>query len=172
MKLVTQDAGVDGVETADFRTLRMSTPGVDEAALGRFLAYQRAYVELLEQAAVRTSELVAEAHARALAASGATLDEVGRLGALCTDYAGRRSVERTLEGNRAELAGRLDALRAGGGHPSPKELELEQKLTEELRPPGALEKLAARHGETAISVLRGHEEALLELHRRQLRVHL
>ena len=171
MKLVTQDA-VEGVESADLKTLRMAAPGLDGAALGRYLAYQRASVELLEQAAVRSPELLAEAHARALAASGATLDEVGRLGALCSDYAGRRGVELTLEAKRAGLAARLSSLRAGGGHPSARELELEQRLADGLRSPGALERLAARHGEAAVSVVRAREEEVLGLHRRQLRVHL
>jgi hypothetical protein len=170
MKIVTNDAGAEGVESADLKTLRLSTPSLDEGALDRYLAYQRACVELLEQAVVRSSELMAEAHLRALSSSGMTAEEVGRVGALCTDYAGRRSVERTLLARQAALAGKLAALRAGGGHPSAKELELEQRLSDELRPPGALEKLAARHGEAAISVLRGREEEVLALHRRQLGV--
>jgi len=170
MKIVTQDGCGAGVESADLRTLRLSSPWLDAAALGRYLDYQRAYVELLEQAAVRTSELMAEAHARALAASGMSADEVARLAALCTDHAGRRSVEQVLRAKQVEVEARLAALRTGGGHPTPRDLELAQKLADQLQPPGALEKLAARHGEAAISVLREREPELLELHRRQLLV--
>lgn len=172
MKLVTQDTGADGVSSADLKTLRMASPWLDEAALGRYLAYQRAYVELLEQAATRSSELLAGAHARALAQSQASLDEVGRIGALCTDYAGRRGVERTLEERAMQLSARIAATRAAGGQPSAKELELEQKVKEELAGPGALERLAARHGEAAVKLLQPREGEILELHRRQLAVHL
>ncbi|MBM4378796.1 MAG: hypothetical protein FJ086_05770 [Deltaproteobacteria bacterium] len=170
MEIVTQDVGGGGVESADWKTLRLSTPRLEAALLERYLAYQRAYVELLEQSVARTSELMAQAHTRALAASGLSAEEVGRVAALCTDYAGRRSVEQTLQAKQVGLAERLGSLRAGGGHPSAKELELEQRLADGLRPPGAAERLAARHGEAAISVLRAREPELLELHRRQLQV--
>ncbi|MEN9799657.1 MAG: hypothetical protein RL653_3354 [Pseudomonadota bacterium] len=172
MKLVTQDTGADGVESADLKTLRMASPWLDEAALGRYLAYQRAYVELLEQAVACTSGLLAEAHARALAQSQASLDEVGRLGSLCTDYAGRRGVERTLGERHGQLSSRNAATRATGGQPSARDLELERKLKEELSGPGALERLVARHGEAAVRLLQSREEEILALHRRQLAVHL
>ena len=52
--------------------------------------------------------------------------------------------------DEATLAAKLSTARASGGQPSAKELELEQKLAEELSGPGALEKLSARHGEAAV----------------------
>jgi hypothetical protein len=173
MKLVPPTAQHDAaVSDADLKTLKLSTPLVTPEGLGRYLAFQRAYVEYLEKLDARGTDSLAKAHESAAASSGAHIDEISRIGAICTDFAGRRSVELTIKARREKVRESIEAARAAGEPASEKDLETEQRIAEQLAGPSVLDQLQRRYGADAVEALRAREGDILELHRRQTAVHL
>lgn len=173
MKLVSPNADQDAATAeADLKTLKLSTPLVTAEGLDRYLQFQRAYVEFLEANKDRQPASLAKAHAQAAEKSGAHIDEIGRLGALCTDFAGRRSVERTLQEKREKIRAAIEAARAAGKPASERDLEVDQKITEQFATGAAYDQLAKRYGKDAVELLKTREADILELHRRQTAVHV
>lgn len=173
MKLVPPNADKDAaVADADLKTLKLSTPLVDDSGLDRYLKFQRAYVEFLEPTKDRRPETLAKAHAHAADKSGASITEIGRLGALCTDYAGRRLVERTLEKKREQVRASIEAARSAGQKASERDLDVEQRIAEQFQGGSAYDQLSKRYGREAVDVLRTREADILELHQRQTAVHV
>lgn len=173
MKLVPPNAQHDAaVSDADLRTLKLSTPLVTKDGLDRYLSFQRAYVEHLEKLDARGTTSLADAHAKAAKSSGAHIDEISRIGAICTDFAGRRSVELTIKARRDQVAAAIEAARAAGGKASEKDLETQTRIAEQLASGPVLEQLKRRYGADAVNVLLAREGDILELHRRQTAVTL
>ena len=173
MKLVSPNAHQDvAVSEADLKTLKLATPLVTAEGLARYLAFQRAYVEFLENNPDRAPATLAQAHAEAAQKSGAHIDEIGRIGALCTDYAGRRSVELRLQAKREKAQAAIAAARAAGQPASERDLDVDQKIAEQFASGSAYEQLAKRYGEEAVKILRGQEPDILGLHKRQTAVHV
>lgn len=171
MKLVDPNAQrAAAVSEADLKTLKLSTPQVTAQGLDRYLSFQRAYVEYLEKTDGRGTETLAKAHEAAAQHSGAHIDEISRMGALCTDYAGRRLVELTILARREKVKASIEAARAAGGKASERDLEVEQRIAEQLAAGAVLDQLERRYGADAIAVLSAREGDLLELHRRQTSV--
>lgn len=173
MKLVSPNAQETAtVEAQDFKTLKLSAPALSLEALDRYLAFQKSYVESLEGQSSRDSHLLAEAHRKAQAESGASIDEIGRIGSLCTDFAGKRVVELKLREHHGKVKASIEGARQSGKAADERDLELHQKLEEEFAQGSAYERVAKRWGAEAVQVLRQREEQILELHRRQLKAHL
>ena len=173
MKLITPKTQMDAaVSDADLKTLKLSTPLITREALDRYIQFQRAYVEHLERTPDKQASTLARAHEEAAAKSGAHIDEIGRVGAICTDYAGRRTVEQTLENKREKTQQSLDRARASGAPASERDLEVQQKIAEQFASGSAWDHLTRRYGLELVEVLKSREGELLELHKRQTAAHL
>lgn len=139
------DSAHDG---GDFRTLAFASLRIDEALLGRLMAYQRALTERLTQG--WNDAAMARAHREALAEAGLTAEELERPLAVLRRFAGNRetaarlrTAETTATGeDREAIHTRLAALDA---------------------------QLRARDDAETIDRLLAHEPDLLELHRRNRR---
>src|SRR4051794_22837467 len=116
MKLVHPEHDqTSAVEDADFKTLKLAAPLVTKESLDRYLGFQRAYVEALEKLPSRRAEDLADAHREAAAKSGASIEDISRVGALCSDFAGRRSVELKITGHHEKVRASIEKARTSGG---------------------------------------------------------
>lgn len=138
---------------ADDRTLRLSAPELTEEVLEGLMTYQEAFLGHAEADGAST-EALARAHQKALAASGLSPKQVEQGGAVVRAYCAQRAVVARLRARRAHP---LDADRA-------------RKLDEELRRLDRPEVLARRYGAPLVASLQAREPRLLALHERLQRV--
>lgn len=133
----------------DARTLSFAGYRIDPALLERLLGYQRAF---LAQLGERPSpETIAAAHRSALVSAGLSQAVVERALAVVRRFAGNREVARRLR----DAVGAISADRAP---------DLEDRLATLDR------ELRARDDAETIALLLQHEDALLSLHRRLIRL--
>ena len=139
----------DDVAGGDARTLSFAAYRIDPPLLDQLLRYQRALLGELEQG--WGPDAMAAAHRKALAASGLSQDVVERALAVLRRFAGNREVARRLRARAASI----DPERAG---------DLRDRIA-------ALDReLRERDDPETIALLLGHENTLLELHRRLSRL--
>jgi hypothetical protein len=139
----------DDVAGGDARTLSFAAYRIDAQLLDRLIRYQRALLTELQRD--WSPEAMAEAHRKALAASGLSQDVVERALAVLRRFAGNREVAGRLRARAASV----DPERAG---------DLRERL-------GALDReLRERDDPETIALLLRHEEELLDLHRRTSRL--
>lgn len=134
---------------ADDRTLRLAAPELTDELLERLINYQEAFLGHAEADGAST-EALASAHHKALAASGLTPKQVEQGSAVLRAYCAQRAVVAHLRARRAHP---LDAERAA-------------RLDAELRRLDRPEVLARRYGEAQVASLQAREPRLLALHER------
>lgn len=153
-----QRRALDITGAADDRTLALATPGLTPEKLEAYLDYQLAFVETLEATAGTATARLAAAEAEATKRVPEPLrKEHVRVGALVSDYCGKRKTLRVLEAKQASL-------------PAPStepEKERATKLAKELIGLRDMAPFLRRHGETALTLLDAQEARLLDLHERQ-----
>jgi hypothetical protein len=148
------------VQAADDRTLRLATHPLTQQELDALLRYQETFLTLAEDKTGH--EAIAQAHLEALEAAGLSKSEA-------KDVEQRLALLRSFSGQRwtvSQLRDKLKQLEAQG----PEEDELRSRVRTQLARMERTDAFARRYGEESIALLLRHEEKLLALHTRMVRV--
>src|SRR5262245_56990323 len=149
-------AGIDDMQAADDKTLRLAAPLVTAETLDKHLRYLELFRALLAGLAARGEvdpAHVAECHRRAREESGVDLETFGPLSALVADFAAKRGTVHALRARLKKLA----------EQPGDAEhQELEKRVRTELARLDSVTALERRYGPSAVGLLMEREDRVLD----------